>query len=323
MSNAKRLEDSAKSESLYNFFVKNSFLLSESVHLKSNYSRGKQSPWSLAFADHCLKDVFGIENPVFCAKFAEAISGDGQEARKITTLHSSSLVSLLVFYSVSNENPIYMEIDGRIEKFTESHFEVKNKVDEGSNNYSNVDVVLYGDNCVLYLESKFSEYLKTGPVEVKETHYYKSIYDKLKDYLAKAGLKLVSIDGKNLLDTIDGNPFYSEGIKQMISHFLGVTNEVKSGRLITVGKTVALGEILFDFADRVPNATNKKNSYNSAYMELRKGLKRCSEDDQTGIVVNELATYQGVLENEKNKHFLKNLPKSIREFYRFNDLVKG
>lgn len=320
MNNAKRLKDSAEAEkSLYKFFVDNTFLIKETVHLKSNYSRGKRSPWSLAFADHCLKDVFGIENPVFCAKFAEAISGDGQEARKITTLHSSSLISLLVFYSVSKDNPIYIEVNGKPIKFTESHFEVKNKVDENSNNYSNVDVVLHGDKCVLYLESKFSEYLKPGPVKVKSTGYYDIIYGRLKEDLAKAGLKLEN----NLLDTIDDRPFYSEGIKQMISHFLGVTNEVKSGRLITVGKTVALGEILFDFADRVPNATNKKNSYNSAYMELRKGLKRCSEDDQTGIVVNELATYQGVLENEKNKHFLKNLPRSIREFYRFNDLVKG
>ncbi len=50
---------------------------------------------------------------MFCSKFVQAISGDGQEANKIMTLHSSSLASLLVFYSVSKNNPIYVMVDGK------------------------------------------------------------------------------------------------------------------------------------------------------------------------------------------------------------------
>ena len=177
MNNSDRLDKSAKAESLYKFFKDNAFLTSGNVQLKSNYSRGKESPWSLAFAGHCVKDVFKIDDPMFCSKFVQAISGDGQEANKIMTLHSSSLASLLVFYSVSKDNPIYVMVDGKEEKFTESLFEVKNEVSDGSGNFSNVDVVLRGDNCILYLESKFSEYLGSGPVEVKMVDYYDTIYE--------------------------------------------------------------------------------------------------------------------------------------------------
>ena len=49
-----------------------------------------------------LADIFGVQNKeLFGIKFDEAISGSGKEQKKITTLHSSSLCSLLIFYNVS------------------------------------------------------------------------------------------------------------------------------------------------------------------------------------------------------------------------------
>lgn len=103
--NSDRLDKSAKVASLYGFFQGNTFLTSGNVQLKPNYFKGKESPWSLAFAGHSVKDVFKIDDPVFCSKYVQAISGDGQEANKMMTLHSSSLASLLVFYSVSKTIP--------------------------------------------------------------------------------------------------------------------------------------------------------------------------------------------------------------------------
>lgn len=322
MSNSKRLDESAKSASLYKFFQGNAFLTSPNVQLKSNYSRGKESPWSLAFAGHCIKDVFKIDNPVFCSKFVEAISGDGQEANKIMTLHSSSLASLLVFYSVSKDNPLYVKVNDREEKFTESHFEVKNEVSAGRGNYSNVDVVLLGENCILYLESKFSEYLGSGPVEVKKVDYYDAIYGELSEALEDAGVQLVPKDGKRFLERIDKKAFYNEGLKQMISHYLGVTTEMTTGRLNTSGKKIVLGEVLFDFGDKVPISTRKYDSYEKAYEVLKKGLESCAKKDGTGLVINDLTTYQCILRSESNRHFLRNLPENIREFYRFNELIK-
>ena len=318
MNNSERLDKSAKAEKLYQFFQGNAFLTSGNVLLKSNYSKGKESPWSLAFAGHCIKDVFKIDNPVFCSKFVEAISGDGQEANKITTLHSSSLASLLVFYSVSKDNPIYVRINDKEEKFVESRFEVKNEVSPGSGNFSNIDVVLLGENCILYLESKFSEYLGSGPVEVRKVDYYDEIYEKLSDTLNEAGVHLVPKESKRFLERIDRKPFYNEGLKQMISHYLGVTTELKKSKDMFSGKTVVLGEILFNFGYRVPKAYDKFQSYNNAYGILQKGLARCVEEDEIELTINNLTTYQSVLGSKANHKYLMNLPESIRQFYRFD-----
>ena len=319
--NSDRLDRSAQKKSLYKFFKGNAFLTSGNVQLKSNYSRGKESPWSLAFAGHCVKDVFKIDDPMFCSKFVQAISGDGQEANKIMTLHSSSLASLLVFYSVSKDNPIYVMVDGKEEKFTESLFEVKNEVSEGSGNFSNVDVVLRGEDCILYLESKFSEYLGSGPVEVKKVDYYDKIYGRLADTLKDAGVHLVTKDGKRLLEREDETAFYNEGLKQMISHYLGVTTEITTGRLNASGKKIALGEVLFNFGDKVPICAKKYESYKKAYDILKKGLVGCAKEDDTNLIINDLTTYQCILGSESNHQFLRNLPESIREFYRFNEFI--
>ena len=42
---------------------------------------------------------FKLDPKSFPVKFKEAIGGDGQEYRRIRTLHSSSLISLLCFYN--------------------------------------------------------------------------------------------------------------------------------------------------------------------------------------------------------------------------------
>ena len=318
MNNSKRLDESAKSKGLYKFFQGNAFLTSGNVQLKSNYSRGKESPWSLAFAGHCIKDIFKIDDPTFCSKFVQAISGDGQEANKITTLHSSSLASLLVFYSVSKDNPIFLTVNGKEEEFIESRFEVKNEVSPGSGNYSNVDVVLLGENCIMYLESKFSEYLGSKPVEVKKVDYYDKIYERLSGTLEEAGVHLVEKESKRFLESVEDKSFYNEGLKQMISHYLGVTTELMKGEERFSGKKVILGEILFNFGDRVPKASDKYKSYKDAYSILQKGLARCAEEDDTGLIINNLTTYQCVLGSEANHKYFMNLPESIRQFYRFD-----
>lgn len=322
MENKQRLVKSAKAKSLYSFFEDNSFLTQENTHLKTNYSKGKESPWSLSFSGHCLKDVFGINNNVFCSKYGEAISGDGQEATKIMTLHSSSLASLLVFFSVSKDNPIFMPINGKPEKFNDVRFEVKNKVDENSNNYSNIDIVLYGDNCMLYLESKFSEYLGSGPVEVKEVEYYNDIYNRLEQTLSNAGVSLQTIKGKRCLTGNNGS-FYCEGLKQMISHYLGLRTEIKIGYLAKEKRRIILGEILFNFGDKVSIGKKKMEAYSTAYSKLKEGLNNCVKEDEIKLEINDLTTYQEVLLMKKNKEFLKNMPENVRVFYRYNTLLNN
>ena len=322
LGNPERINTSAENKDLYKFFAGNPFWKEGEFKLKTNYWQGTPSSWSLSFDGHCMKDIFKIHDPIFCAKFVQAISGDGQEAEKITTLHSSSLASLMVFFGVSEKNPIHMKIGEGIKVFTRCEFEVKNEVAIGEGNFSNIDVALYGEDSVLFLESKFSEYLYPKPQEVKSTEYYNIIYDRLKDDLKKAHVaKIANKKGKQVLARTGKEAIYCEGLKQMISHYLGIVTEIKNGREDLAGKNVFLGEILFNFSDRVPDAVKKLESYQTAYGYLREGLQRCANEDCKGrLQILPIATYQEVLCMEENKQYLKNLPPRVSQYYRFNEL---
>lgn len=104
-----------------------------------------------------IQQAFNVKNKeAFEPKYKKAVSGNGDEAKKILTLHSSSRLALMVFYNVE-ENPITLEIEGKPMEFNYSTFEFKNPV---IGYPSNMDVVLLSTDrkVVLFLESKFSEY---------------------------------------------------------------------------------------------------------------------------------------------------------------------
>ena len=128
----------------------------------------KESEWSKSFKCEDGEDVFGTIQRIFGINesarglFEAATSGDGNEKSRILTLHSSSLLAFLCFNGVAN-HPI--TIDGIV--YDEVMFEVKNDVIDASlGKPSNIDVLLMGDNRkkLLFLESKFTEYLSGGKV---------------------------------------------------------------------------------------------------------------------------------------------------------------
>lgn len=168
---------------------------------------------------------FSIEDQIFLEKFKTACSGTGDELRKITTLHSSSLCSLLFFYNVSESTPV--DIDRY--KFTESYFEFKNKV---IGYPSNIDVVLLGVNTenkkkvILFLESKFSEFITGVNSKLKVGKSYFSDKD---GCFSKAIYE--NLEKNNIINLIEDENYisskekkYLEGIKQMISHYYGIRN---------------------------------------------------------------------------------------------------
>ena len=134
-----------------------------------------------------IKEVFGITNRSFEEKFNQAINGAGQEWRELNVFHSSSLLALLCFYNVSNDNPLSVKIEGKTCKFTTSEFEVSNTIGKnisGKNYSSHIDVKLTGEcegkSVSLYLESKFSEYVnQRGKTSFSYTDDYNNIYSKL------------------------------------------------------------------------------------------------------------------------------------------------
>ena len=256
---------------------------------------------------------------IFADKYLQATSGDGQEARRIRTLHSSSLLCLLCFYGVSEERPLNLIVEGRQVAFTSSQFEVKNPVgtdETGKEHNSNMDVVLYGidtqtgKKVILFLESKFSEYLTWGKYGGISNHVYQKIYAQLchGGVLERMELKYEECPDKpgySDLASVKGKTMhYAGGIKQMVSHFLGVKNT-------TAGKQfedydIYLGEILFRFPGSIEDAQRKFNDYDGLYKTLAEGLNQLSEDNFK--VLGQCLTYQDVFKDY-------DLEESVRTFY--------
>ena len=266
-----------------------------------------------------LACIFGLNPKVFADKYQQAISGDGQEARRIRTLHSSSLLCLLCFYGISEERPLSLNIEGRQITFTSSQFEVKNPVgtDETEREHqSNMDVVLRGKDAqtgkkvILFLESKFSEYLSWGKYSGISNHVYQKTYAQLFNcgVLERMGLKYEECPDKpgySDLASIKGKTMhYAAGIKQMVSHFLGVKNTSEGKQYKDYD--IYLGEILFKFPDSIEDAQRKFNDYDGLYMTLAEGLNQLSEDKFK--VIDQCLTYQDVFKDNE-------LEESVRSFY--------
>lgn len=162
-----------------------------------------------------------------------AVAGDGDEESKILTIHSSSLLALLCFFSVSSAHPLIVGED----KYTEVLFEVKNVVIRADErNPSNVDVVLVSKTedgrarKLLFLESKFTEYITHGHAELapKYHEYYNILKDSLPDL--KFSIANYNVLHKNgSVSTVFGltsdERQYLGGIKQAFSHLLGIATK--------------------------------------------------------------------------------------------------
>ena len=271
--------------------------------------RGSVTPNSYTFSetsaedeDICrdrLADIFKIaNNDLFKQKFSQSIGGSGQELNRIATVHSSSLCALLFFYNVSESNPYVMEIEGEEYVFTYSCFEYQNKVIEGRAP-SNMDVVLVGTHkdtgipVVFFLESKFSEYYERAgkqlevSVEYLSNEYSEAIYRS--DCLRDMRLHIVEQPGEKDFMLVSDDVCYLEGIKQMISHYVGVRNfcdnpvkkDIVIINAVSGGARILLGEILFTKGIgqlTISMGKNGLDSYREKYRILANAM-----NDQLGI----------------------------------------
>lgn len=220
-----------------------------------------------------IKKCFCIENTeLFDKKYKMAVSGNGEEANKILTMHSSSRCSLLAFYNLDKEHTITLNIDGENVIFDCSVFEFKNPVIRFP---SNMDVVLLSSDrkAILFLESKFSEYYigaseKSSPISKSYlTHKYsKAFYNEA--WLSSIGINIdegADESKEFALVSMDGTQSYFDGFKQMISHYIGIRHRLDGKRIaadsisenVEIAEeilsivadseaTVYLGEVLFD-----------------------------------------------------------------------------
>ena len=196
----------------------------------------KESKWSKSFKCEDGEDVFGTIQRIFGIResarglFEAAKSGNGNEKQKILTLHSSSLLAFLCFNDVANHPIIIDKIDETV--YNEVMFEVKNNVINNSPGKSNIDVLLMGENRkkLLFLESKFTEYLSGGKVTLSP-HRYEEFYSMLTEknnFRFSAGYLPVNSktdkSQKTQYALYKGKKTseYLEGIKQAFSHLLGI-----------------------------------------------------------------------------------------------------
>lgn len=272
-----------------------------------------------------IKDVFGITDSLFDRCYDQVVNGEGHEDGKINSLRSSSLLGLLVFYPIrlGKRLDLVTEINGKQVSFSFNQvvFEKPNQVFHPKTGLSSIDVALYGtangEDCVLFLESKFTEYLQrknmvkgykkgvlTYPISWKYAQYYKQI---MIDF---PGINVSYTEAKGI-ELFGNGSHYCEGIKQMISHYIGATH---SDELIKEGKKVYLGTILYDFTmtGTVDDGTII-GDYKQCYQELAKRLNVLTDSAHCRnlIVVEDAFTYQSFLKQAKGFA----LEQSVKEFY--------
>lgn len=237
-------------------------------------------------------------------KYKQATSGTGMERRRISVLHSSSLCAFLHFYNV-NEKPI--NINGII--YDEVYFEIQNIVFK-NHNPSNVDIVLISNQNkeILFLEAKFSEYLSIVD-SYTISKEYKKIYDELHiidDY------DVIEKNDKIILIPKNHKKHYIGGIKQMISHYIGIKNFIKNKKSFD-GKIrlkdnfeVKLGTILFDgWKDE-----EYLKDYSNEYKKLIYHLKNDKNKPNNFKILDSVLTYQEVFKNY-------NLDEKVRKYYKY------
>ena len=298
----------------------------------------KESEWSKSFKCENGEDVFGTIQRIFGIRksarglFEAAKSGNGNEKQKILTLHSSSLLAFLCFNDVANHPITIDKIDKTV--YDEVMFEVKNGVITASSP-SNVDVLLMGETRkkLLFLESKFTEYLSGGKVFLSPDRY-KDFYELLSEKLELPFI--ASFDKvKHKPNKSHSEPFETEeyclkmkertseylgGIKQAFSHLLGIAtgpakkqtkgNEVYTRSLLENADEIKFASIVFNCDnDKFENYNNLYESVFENYEVILETIKEVLPKSEIKLtIVPHLLQYQEVFQANY-------LSDKVREFY--------
>lgn len=274
-----------------------------------------------------IQRIFGLSESAR-GLFEAATSGDGNEKPRILTLHSSSLLAFLCFNDIANHPIIIDKIDKTV--YNEVMFEVKNNVINNSPGKSNIDVLLMGENRkkLLFLESKFTEYLSGGKVTLSP-HRYKEFYSKLtKKFDCPFSAGYVTVNSKTdksqktqySLYTDKETSLFLDGIKQAFSHLLGIAtgpakkqtkgNEDYTRSLLENADEIKFASIVFNCDDK------KFDDYNRLYKSvfensnvIKDTIKDVLKKRELKLtIISELLEYQDVFQ-------ANNLSDEVRNYY--------
>jgi len=270
-----------------------------------------------------LKKIFKLNNVVdYDKKFHNAFFGAGHEYKEVLRLHSSALCAFLFFSSVSVENPLELtlEFDKPGCLFKEVRFEYENNVFKDGHP-SSVDVVLLTEDkkTILFLESKFAEYyLSNHCIEVSAEYLghdmSKRFYNRetlesfgFRSNYVKNEIKTYDSDGRKVFKVysdksdISNAKSYVDGIKQMISHYIGVDNFIRRECSLPKDVKVFLGEILFDFKNEKIEKYMK--DYEDKYNKLYNLFKNTNHNIHWVDRVLHYSDIEGFVKNQTIKEF--------------------
>ena len=217
----------------------------------------------------------------------------------------------MLFFSNVENAPLTIKIDGKDVVFNKSWFEYKTKVIHAP---SNMDIVLVSEDekTVLFLESKFFEYIRDKSKKPKisnkyldETEFSSGIY---RSDVFRDELKLTMQTEDNGKFTIKSDEkCYLEGIKQIISHSVGINNRAQGviedkrypelNTYIDNASNIYLGSILFDF--RTTELDSILYNYENKYKRLATLIT--NKNQNRFVMLENIIKYSDIVNDNPNK----------------------
>ena len=178
--------------------------------------------YALSYRDN----IFGREIPDCYFKMFKKGGGkelspkDGQK-EKAACLYSSSMLAYNFFHWVNQTTPL--TYDG--EMYNKVVFEEQFRVLKSRNNRANLDVVLvsHDNKTLLLLESKFTEHLKKGDVDIRPSYFDTA------NYYKNDGSRWAEIM-RDLQEQMKEKDAYYDGLKQIACHLIGISSAEKDRR---------------------------------------------------------------------------------------------
>lgn len=187
-----------------------------------NYTQFKNYKF---YVNDLSENLIGGEMPDEHRKMFDDASGSELNDKfnvpaKAKAIDSSSMLSYNFFRHISEDYPI--EIDNI--RYNKVIFEVRLRTLKASPQPANIDVVLISEDkkTVLFIESKFLEYLEKKPDTISES------YSRIKNYDNGEVEDLLAMP-KYFIDNFTSF-IYKYGIKQNICHLIGISNLCQSGQ---------------------------------------------------------------------------------------------
>lgn len=289
-----------------------------------------------------LERWFKIENnDSFEDAFKIVTYGIGDEIKKTSSLISSSLLSFLCFHKLYN-NPDEKRLlinfkDYGFEElgevsFEDCMFEVRNKV-IGYQYPSCMDLLLisHSSKILFFLESKFTEPL----ISESKKRYGKSyilLYYDLKDQLNKIGIDIKKDkETGELILLSQRDSKYLEGIKQSISHIIGISRgpsdnnkgyypseySVKYRNLFNNPEYKKVyGTILYDHGKLIEEYKEDFQIFFNDGKEIINSINKWNEENYEELenlkIINVPITYQKLFNYKENKQLLS---ENVIKFY--------